>query len=133
MKEIRPSFSLYGAIVLIAFLLQNSAIAKNLQKTSTPLIARDWKWLDANQIAMIIMNNGTFARHSQTGNAAFFYPRGTERTAIYAAGLWIAGKVNGEVRTACADYVAEYQPGVIRPDGKPDNPEREKYRIYVYE
>ncbi len=130
MKEIRPSINLYGAIFLIAFLLQNSAIAKDLPKTSAPSIARDWEWLDANQIAMVIMNNGTFARHPQTGNAAFFYPRGTDKTAIYAAGLWIAGKVNGEVRTACADYIAEYQPGVILPDGKPDNPEREKYRIY---
>jgi hypothetical protein len=104
--------------------------AKELNSIQQSTVTRDSAWIDANQIAMIIMNNGTFARDPQTGNTAFFYPRGTDKTAIYAAGLWIAGKVNGEIRTACADYNVEYQPGVILPDGKPDNPDLEKYRIY---
>jgi hypothetical protein len=117
---------------VICFLIFGGSLsyAKELNFVLQSTVTRDSVWIDANQIAMIIMNNGTFARDPQTGNAAFFYPRGTNKSAIYAAGLRIAGKVNGEIRTACADYNVEYQPGVILPDGKPDNPDLEKYRIY---
>lgn len=128
----KHSLSWFVCIICMAVTahLPPVSIAKDLQKNTTPLITRDSKWLDANQIAMMVMNNGTIARHPQTGNAAFVYPRGTDKTAIYGAGLWIAGKVNGEIRTACADYITEYQPGMILPNGKPDNPDLEKYRIY---
>jgi len=119
-------------LLAICFLIfgGSKSDAKELNFVQQTTVIRDSAWIDANQIAMIIMNNGTFARDPKTGNAAFFYPRGTDKTAIYNAGLWFAGKVNGEIRTACADYVTEYQPGVILPDGKPDNPELEKYRVY---
>lgn len=104
--------------------------AKDLKSVQQSTVTRDSAWIDANQIAMIVMNNGTFARDPLTGNAALFYPGGTDKTAIYAAGLRIAGKVNSEIRTACADYNVEYQPGIILSNGKPDNPDLEKYRIY---
>lgn len=121
-------------LMVLFFIATDSAIlgttGKNFKKMGVATVVRDSAWIDANQIASIFMNNGTFARDPQTGNAAFFYPRGTAKTAIYNAGIWLAGKVNGEIRTACADYVTEYQPGVILPDGTPDNPDLEKYRVY---
>jgi hypothetical protein len=104
--------------------------AKDLHQATQSTVTRDSTWLDANQIAMIIMNNGTFARDPLTGSSALIYPKGTNKSAVFAAGLWIAGKVNGEIRTACADYNTEFQPGVILPSGLPDNPDLEKYRVY---
>lgn len=97
--------------------------------TST-LTKRDSALIDANQISMIVMNNGTFARDPMTGGAAFYYPKETDKKLIYAAGVEIAGKVNGEIRTAAANYNIEFQPGKILSTGMADDPELEKYRIY---
>lgn len=123
-------FRFFLLLCCILMISGNANYAKDLKSVTQSTITRDSTWLDANQIAMIIMNNGTFTRDPKTGNAAFIYPRGTNKTAIYNSGIWIAGKVNGEVRTACADYNTEYQPGVILPSGLPDNPDLERYRIY---
>lgn len=123
-------FRLFLFPFCIAVIAGNANYAKDLNSVSQSTVIRDSTWIDANQIAMIVMNNGTFARDPVTGNAAFIYPKGTNKTAIYNAGIWIAGKVNGEVRTACADYNTEYQPGVILSSGTPDNPDLEKYRVY---
>jgi len=121
-------------IIIIVFLIIgvtfSDSFPKQLEKATQRTVIRDSTWIDANQIAMIIMNNGTFARDPVTGNGALLYPKGTNKSAFYAAGLWFAGKVNGEIRTACADYNTEYQPGVILPNGLPDDPDLEKYRVY---
>jgi len=119
-----------SVILISSFIVVEFAVSKNLNKTHHSTIKRDSTWIDANQIAMIIMNNGTFARDPLTGNSALVYPKGSNKYAIYCAGIWIAGKVNGEIRTACADYNVEYQPGVILPNGSPDDPDLEKYRLY---
>ncbi|MDZ7263561.1 MAG: hypothetical protein ONB16_03175 [candidate division KSB1 bacterium] len=128
----RHQFPCLACVIFMAAIAQLPIIsaAKDLKHSAISLTSRDSKWLDANQIAMMVMNNGTLARHPQTGNAAFVYPKKTDKTAMYVAGLWFAGKVNGEIRTACADYNTEYQPGIILPNGKPDNPELAKYRVY---
>ena len=121
-------------IVIIVFLTIDvtfsDSFPKQLEKATQRTVIRDSTWIDANQIAMIIMNNGTFARDPVTGNGALIYPKGTNKSAIYASGLRFAGKDLGEIRTACADYNTEYQPGVILPNGLPDDPNLEKYRVY---
>src|SRR5262245_29943112 len=47
--------------------------------------------IDANQVNMWVTNFGSYAFDPNTGNAGFIYPRGTNKTAIYAAGLWLGG------------------------------------------
>ncbi|MBC7186934.1 MAG: T9SS type A sorting domain-containing protein [Calditrichaeota bacterium] len=86
--------------------------------------------LDANDVCTWVLNNGALGRHPLTGNAGYEYPAGSGKTVVYVSGLWISGVVNGEVRTACADYNVEFQPGRILPEGLPDNPELPVYRIY---
>jgi len=116
--------------ILILFIFIVPLSAKELKKSSVALIHRYAEMLDANQIAMWMINNGSFARHPESGNSGMYYPRGTKKSLVYVAGLWIVGKVNGEVRTACADYNVEYQGGVILPNGSPDDPALQKHRIY---
>ncbi len=101
--------------------------AASLQKTMTE---RSVKYLDVNQLSTPVMNNGTFTRHPITGNADLEWPKGSGKYICYNAGIWLAGKVNGAFRTACADYNVEYQPGLILPDGSPDDPKKEEYRVY---
>ena len=127
-KLFSTSILLLTAILFSCF--QEFARAKDFKKASTPPIIRDAKILDANQIAMYVLNNGTTCRHPETGNSGLFYPNGTDKSCVFVAGLWFAGKVNGEIRTASADYNTEYQAGTILPGGVYDDPTLERYRIY---
>ncbi|MDW7680090.1 MAG: T9SS type A sorting domain-containing protein [bacterium] len=123
-------FQLVTLLLLNFALMLNTLSAKIGPTLPGPMVVRDAKQIDANQIRMWLINNGTLARHPISGNAGLEYPVGSNKHLIYVAGLWIAGLVDGGIRTACADYNTEYQGGVILPSGKPDDPTLEKYRIY---
>ncbi len=85
---------------------------------------------DANTIACWITNNGKIVDNDVTGSSGMEWPKGTNKTIDYASGLWIVGKdPDGKVRTACAEYASEYQPGPII-NGNPADPEADEYRIY---
>lgn len=86
--------------------------------------------VDANQVRAWVINNGVLGRDPVTGNAGCEYPAGSGRTVLFASGLWIAGVVNGEVRTACANYNTEFQPGRILPTGQADDRNLPCYRVY---
>ncbi|MDM7926962.1 MAG: T9SS type A sorting domain-containing protein [bacterium] len=89
--------------------------------------------MDVNQIECYIQNNGKFGEDPVTGGDGFFYPAGQRQNSIlFTGGLWVLGKVGGDVRTAAACYSTEFQPGVILPDGSPDDPSKAEYRIYTF-
>src|SRR5437867_4329742 len=67
--------------------------------------------MDANNIDMVVTNHGSFAYDLVTGNAGFIYPKGSTKTAVFAAGPWIGAKVNGQVRIAVGEYSQEFTPG----------------------
>lgn len=121
------------AVCLMILLVASMALAVegvpsgNLNKTLTK---RAVKYIDVNQIRSSVMNNGTFTRHPISGNSDMEWPKGSGKYICYNAGVWIAGKINDEIRTACSDYNVEFQPGVILPDGTADAPSKEEYRVY---
>jgi hypothetical protein len=84
--------------------------------------------IDANNVDMFVTNHGSFALDLTTGGAGLFYPKGTPKTAVYAAGLWIGAKVNGETRVAIGEYDQEYVPGPTL-NGMPQ-PDRPEFRVY---
>ncbi len=114
-------------IASLAMAAEGSRATPKLQKS---LIKRSCKYLDVNTIRTSVMNNGTFTRNPVSGDADMEWPKGSGKHICYNAGIWVAGKVNDVIRTACADYNVEYQPGVILPDGTPDDPNKEEYRVY---
>ncbi len=129
-KKILP-----GLIICLILLLITSQVfavegTRSGSKLDKPLTSRSVKYIDVNQIRSSVMNNGTFTRHPVTGNSDMEWPKGSGKTICYNAGIWVAGKVDDQVRTACADYNVEYQPGLILPDGNPDDPEKEDYRVF---
>jgi hypothetical protein len=67
--------------------------------------------MDVNNLDMVVTNHGSLAYDLLTGNAGLIYPRGTIKTAVFAAGLWLGAKVGGEIRTAVGEYSQEYTPG----------------------
>jgi hypothetical protein len=87
---------------------------------------------DGNRISADVENTGQYVSYHRTGDAGLEWPKGSHKTADFAAGIWVAGKVRGtgELRTAAAEYQVEFQPGKIKPDGTPDNPEGPRYKIW---
>jgi hypothetical protein len=87
--------------------------------------------IDVNQLNMYLTNYGSFAWDvADPGQPpGLLYPKGTNKAAVYAAGLWLGAVVGGEVRTVVAEYSQEYGPGSMV-DGTFDNPDNEDYRTY---
>jgi len=90
---------------------------------------------DANQIRDWVGNNGHIVSHIPTGDSGLEWPKGSGLTAVFASGLWVAGIVDGEVRSAAAEYTSEFQPGIIIYDpvtqtsSGPDNPNDARFQV----
>lgn len=95
---------------------------------STRTLAVDTgRHIDVNQISMPVTNVGSFGW--DFGNRNLVYPKGSGRTALFAAGLWLGGQVGGETRVTVAEYSSEYGPGAMIGDAV-DDPARPEYRVY---
>ncbi len=95
----------------------------------TPLVIDDSTRIDVNNIAMFVTNTGSFALDKVTLAAGFEFPKGTGKTALFAAGLWLGAKVNGGLRLAISEYSDEYRPGAAV-GGVPDDPDKPEYKVY---
>ncbi|HET7496817.1 MAG TPA: hypothetical protein VFM00_00800 [Candidatus Eisenbacteria bacterium] len=86
--------------------------------------------MNVNNLDMVVTNHGSLAYDLLTGNAGLIYPRGTIKTAVFAAGLWIGAKVGGEIRAAVGEYSQEYTPGPMAGGTfQSDNPSFHNFRI----
>ncbi|MCF7824972.1 MAG: FG-GAP-like repeat-containing protein [Candidatus Marinimicrobia bacterium] len=86
--------------------------------------------LDINNTNMWVQRDGRFARDPfPPRHAGFEWPQGSGLTAVYASGLWLGAKVNGEVRTSIAQYEREYMAGNIT-NGQAVNPDNLRFRVY---
>jgi hypothetical protein len=92
----------------------------------------DYKYIDINQIFMWISNNGDGSFDPRTSAAGMYWPGGKNATitAIFEDGLIWGGRVGREIRTGGSTYRHGLQAGKILPDGTPDDPSLDKYRIY---
>ncbi|MFH1221028.1 MAG: hypothetical protein V1694_11340 [Candidatus Eisenbacteria bacterium] len=95
-----------------------------------PMIIDNTSFIDANNIQMIVTNHGSFAYDLTAQNSGLWFPKGTDKTAVYASGLWIGAKVGGETRIAAGSFAQEYGPGPILEDGTPDDPSKPEHRVY---
>jgi hypothetical protein len=93
--------------------------------------------VDVNNLNMFVTNFGSWAYDLSTGNSGLVYPKGTNKTAIFAGGLYFGATVDGQVRTVVGEYSQEYGPGVILRDGQYTNPAqvwddatKSEYRVY---
>jgi hypothetical protein len=85
--------------------------------------------LDINDIGMFVTNTGSFAWNKTTANAGLEFPKGTGRTAVYAAGLWLGAVVGGQTRLAVSEYSDEYGPGPMS-GGVATPPYLSQYKVY---
>ncbi|KAA3636084.1 MAG: T9SS C-terminal target domain-containing protein [Calditrichaeota bacterium] len=100
-------------------------------------------YINANKILMFLTNHGNFGRDI---SAVFGYDYGTfypfnsyydlengfnTSSVLYAAGIWVGGKVNDSIRVAISEYSSEFVPGpIINGTIDPDNPEYKVYKLY---
>ncbi len=132
MRLNKPMLFLLVLIGAAALSVRLAAAPAGKAKLAKPAIV-DAAVMDVNQIECYIQNNGKIGENPESGGDGFFYPKGQRnQSIIFTGGIWVLGKVNDDVRTACADYSTEFQPGMILPDGNPDDATKEEYKIYTY-
>lgn len=100
-------------------------------------------FINVNRILMFVTNHGNFGRDLTDmfgHDAGTYFPYTSiediyngknAKWANYASGLWVGGKVNGEIRVAIAEYEDEYVPGYMENETfTPDRPEYKVYKLY---
>lgn len=86
--------------------------------------------IDANNIDMFVTNFGSYAYDLGNQASGLYYPSGSSNTAVYAAGIWLGAKVNGEIRLAVATYGQEFTPGPMAGGTfQPDGPTFRNYKV----
>ncbi|CAN0064845.1 unnamed protein product, partial [Laminaria digitata] len=74
--------------------------------------------LDAGNVRANIYNNGGLFWNG--GGYGYEVPKGSDKHSIFAAGIWIAGLVDGELKGSAARYSRwEFWPGPLDNDGNP--------------
>jgi hypothetical protein len=118
-------------LLLVATLLFpcSAAAVSNSRPTTFDAVRR----IDVNLVNMWVTNYGSFAWDITTGNAGLIYPHGptaqVEQWAVYASGLWLAGKRGGQTLVTVAEYSEEFGPGPMV-GSLPDNPGAPDARVY---
>ncbi|MEO7356764.1 MAG: hypothetical protein ABIY50_04530, partial [Ignavibacteria bacterium] len=90
----------------------------------------DSKKMEGNNIRTWYRNNGSFNRDPATGNSGFEWPKGSNKFARYASGLWIGAVVGDDTLIALAEFDYEYLPGYIDNNGVPQGKDDPAYRVY---
>jgi len=103
-----------GKSSLFAFLLlacTGAASPARIGLHPSPSIIDNDDRMDVNNLGMAVTNHGSICFDLLTDGPGLEFPRGTGKTAVFAAGLWIGAQVNDTVRVAMGDYLTEYAPG----------------------
>jgi len=133
MKKLR-----LAGVVALCLVITSLALAEQPGKRTgadhryRPTIVDNTSFIDANNIKMLVTNHGSFAYDLPNQDAGLWFPKGTDKTAVYASGLWIGALVNGEIRVTAGSFAQEYGPGPMTgPDSWADAslPEHRVYKI----
>lgn len=106
-------------IVVFAFFasLAQAGVSSRLpDRVMRPASIDRTAFIGINNLQMMVSNVGSFAfdptNHFGKTDGLYF-PRGTDKTVVYAAGIWIGARVEGEERVAVGEFTQEFRPGVM--------------------
>ena len=99
-------------IILVCLFSMGLARDENTNSIAKPSTL-EFVQFTGNNIRNWMGNNGHLSSHIPTGDAGAEWPAGSGETAIFSAGIWVVGQVNGELRSAAAEYTSEWTPGTI--------------------
>jgi hypothetical protein len=106
---------IYIPILLVASLLLSSlVIAKepaNRKLAKTAVL--ETEVVNGNRIFNYLNNQGAWSTHNNPIGWGMQWPGESGNSLDFASGIWVAGTVAGDTRTACAEFTYEFQPGPI--------------------
>jgi hypothetical protein len=102
---------------------------RGLVSIYSPHVFDESQRIDINQISMVVTNTGSIAWDKLNGAAGLEFPKGSGKTALFAAGPWLGASVGGQVRVAISEYSDEYGPGAMF-GGVSDDHARPEYKVY---
>ena len=101
----------------------HAAAARHDHTAPTPSFVPDLDTeIDANQMSMSVTNQGSWAFDQLIGDAGLEWPIGTGKHVVFAAGLWLGARVNGEVQVTVGEFSQEYAAGPLGANGLPIDP-----------
>ena len=100
---------LFLICVLIPFLLHaNVGLTTDSNSVrlvrSTRNLIEETGQFDGNRIRANLENNGMIVSHRITGTSGMEWPKDNNTFIVFTAGIWMAGKVDGDIRTAVSEY-----------------------------
>jgi len=141
-----PNLVLIVIVVLSVTIPSESSAAGNaeMQSANQDMGNLDYSvYINANKLLMFCSNAGSFAfdKSELFGySSGLFYPytsvadildASNTSTAAFAAGLWLAGRVQGDIRVAIGEYSSDFGPGpMISGTFDPGAGTDPQYRVY---
>ncbi len=116
MKIIKQSFVLMLAVgVLLSSLVyaDRPGTKTDPRALDKPAI-RSTNNFDGNRIDNDLENTGMVVSHNISGRSGMSWPAGNNTQTVYASGVWVGGKVGGEIRVTAGEYAGEFAAGPYR-------------------
>lgn len=109
-------------LLLASAMLASSAFA---QTPGSCGVGTAQAFLDVSDVQASLFNTGAlFFGGTTTSGDGYLVPKASGNSPIFAASLWIGGKVNGEVRASHSRYgIRQMWPGPLNEDGSLPNPD----------
>ena len=126
-----------GLLGLVAAVVATDALAhvplRSQQESGNPRpvvnVTDTGTVIDGNLLSMFVTNVGSFAFDLPNGASGLEFPKGSTKTAVFAAGLWMGAQVAGETRVTVAEYSMEFASGTMQPGGTP-SPDGPHFKVY---
>ncbi len=121
-----------GIILLIPVVFLLSFKSKDKSDISKISENDHYNYIAVNECFMWVSNNGDGSHDPRTDGSGFYWPGGEDAKipAIFQDGLLFGGKYGDEIRVNGNTHRQGLQAGKILEDGTPDDPSKDKYRVY---
>jgi len=119
---------------LISLFSKDKGLKKQTAKIMTLLSVDNDTRIDVNNLDMFVTNHGSIAQDITGGvlnSGGLFFPKGSLKTTVFAAGLSVGAMVDGQLLMAKSKFSdeCEFGPGIME-DGVPANPDDPRFRVY---
>ncbi len=110
-------FKIYVPLIIVVTSLLLSSLAFTKESTNRIALAKatalETEVVDGNRIFNYINNRGAWCTHNNPIGWGMQWPGESGLSINFASGVWVAGVVEGDILTACAEFTYEFQPGPI--------------------
>jgi hypothetical protein len=116
------------ALIILSFFFIMGFMPDDPKKMSKVNVNDYYQYISVNNVLMWVANNGDGSHDPFTQGSGFYWPDKI-KSAIFEDGLVFGARVGEEIRVNGNTHRQGLQAGKII-NGIPDNPEKEKYRVY---